>query len=296
MAREILRTPRLGAGFFLEWRRFPRHFRGMRNTHFISRRLLTTLGFAAIAFLALLAVSSCGTSAEDGLARVQRTGILRVGTDATYPPFEWIDTATGQVEGFDIDLVREICKEIGCKAEFVVVPFDGIIAGLVTSKYDMIASTFTITPERAKEVAFSDPYYDGGQALAVPLYDSSTFGVDDLQGKTIAVQLGTTGERRASQIPDAEVIAFDNIGAAFIDMENGRVDAVINDRPTTELIIRQRGSAKIVGPTLTAEEYGLAVTHADKDLLAAINKVLAKIKSDGRFETMRAKWFGASSA
>lgn len=246
--------------------------------------------------LTIATLNSCGSSGEDGMTRVQKSGVLRIGTDATYPPFEWIDTSTGQVEGFDIDLVREVCKEIGVKAEFVVVPFDGIIAGLVSGKYDMIASTFTITPERAKQVAFSDPYYDGGQAIAVPLYDTTTFGADDLKGKTIAVQLGTTGERRASQITDAEIIAFENIGAAFIDMENGRVDAVINDRPTTELIIRQRGAAKIVGPTLTSEEYGLAVTHADKDLLAAINRALAKIRADGRFEAMRVKWFGAASA
>ncbi len=239
--------------------------------------------------------AGCSVGGGDGLARVTASGVLRVGTDATYPPFEWVDTATGEVEGFDIDLVREICRELGCRAEFVVVPFDGIIAGLVSNKYDMIASTFTITPERALQVAFSEPYYDGGQSIAVPIYDTSTFGVDDLRGKTIAVQLGTTGERRASQIPNAEIIAFENIGAAFIDMENGRVDAVINDKPTTELIIRQRGSAKIVGPSLTAEEYGFAVAKDEKELLAAINRALAKIKADGRYESIRAKWFGPSA-
>ncbi len=268
----------------------------MRTLSVRSGRLLAAFQALTIVALAVSSMFACGKSSEDGLARVRKSGVLRVGTDATYPPFEWIDTATGQVEGFDIDLVRAICSEIGCQPEFVVVPFDGIIAGLVSQKYDMIASTFTITPERSKQVAFSDPYYDGGQAIAVPLYDSSTFRVDDLRGKTVAVQLGTTGERRASQIPDAEVIAFENISAAFIDMENGRVDAVINDRPTTELIIRQRGAAKIVGPTLTAEEYGLAVALADKELLSSINKALAKIKADGRFEAMRLKWFGPASA
>ena len=260
------------------------------------RHVVNRLATALVIRIGALSLWGCGVSTEDSLAKIQKSGVLRVGTDATYPPFEWIDTATGQVEGFDVDLVREICRELGCRAEFVVVPFDGIIAGLVSEKYDMIASTFTITPERAKQVAFSDPYYDGGQAIAVPVYDTTTTKVDDLQGKTIAVQLGTTGERRASQIPGAEIIAFENIGAAFIDMENGRVDAVINDKPTTELIIRQRGAAKIVGPTLTAEEYGLAVAHKDKDLLQAINRALAKIKTDGRFESIRAKWFGPTSA
>lgn len=256
---------------------------------------VVTIAIIILTLVMPLLMVSCGAGGEDGLARVQRSGVLRVGTDATYPPFEWIDTVTGEVEGFDIELVREICKEIGCRAEFVVVPFDGIIAGLTSGKYDMIASTFTITPERAKQVAFSDPYFDGGQAIAVPLYDSTTHGVDDLHGKSIAVQLGTTGERRASQIPNAQVISFENIGAAFIDMENGRVDAVINDRPTTELIIRQRGAAKIVGPTLTAEEYGFAVAKDDKHLLTAINKALSTIRADGRFEAIRTKWFGESS-
>ncbi|MBI3872732.1 MAG: basic amino acid ABC transporter substrate-binding protein [candidate division Zixibacteria bacterium] len=224
---------------------------------------------------------------------MSRTGVLRVGTDATYPPFEWIDTASGQPEGFDIDLVHEICRELGCAPEFVVVPFDGIIAGLVSSKYEMIASTFTITPERAQQVAFSDPYYDGGQAIAVPVSDTRIHSVEDLKGGRVGVQLGTTGERRANQIPDVKVMAFESIGAAFIDMENGHLDAVINDLPTTELIIRQRRFARIVGPTLTSENYGFAVRLHDKELVTAINRALEKIKSDGRFQTIRDRWFGA---
>ncbi|MEW5702891.1 MAG: basic amino acid ABC transporter substrate-binding protein [Candidatus Zixiibacteriota bacterium] len=241
--------------------------------------------------LLLLAFWRCGGH-ESGWSRLSRTGVLRVGTDATYPPFEWIDTASGHVEGFDVDLVREICRELHCAPEFVVVPFDGIIAGLVSEKYDLIASTFTITPERARHVAFSDPYYDAGQALAVPVSDTTIRSVDDLVGRTVGVQLGTTGERRAAQIPRVKVVSFENIGAAFIDMENRRLDAVINDRPTTELIIRQRRAAKIVGPTLTAENYGLAVRKDDPELLERINRALARIKSDGRFQIIHDRWFG----
>jgi ABC-type amino acid transport substrate-binding protein len=109
----------------------------------------------------------------------------------------------------------------------------------------------------------------------------------------VGVQLGTTGERRAREIPGVKVVSFDNIGAAFIDMENGHLDAIVNDLPTTEMIIRQRHSAKIVGPTLTAERYGFAVRLHDKDLLEAINVALKAIKSDGRFETIHDRWFGA---
>jgi polar amino acid transport system substrate-binding protein len=244
------------------------------------------------ATLAVVWVSDCGSGVESGMARIERTGTLRVGTDATYPPFETVDTETSKLVGFDIDLISEICRELQCSPNFIVTPFDGIVAGLNTGKYDLIASAFTITEERATQVAFTEPYYDAGQALAVPAYDTTIADAEDLEGKTIGVQLGTTGERRANRIPDATVIPFENIGAAFIDMENGRLDAIINDRPTTEIIIRSRKSAKIVGPTLTAERYGFAVRRKDRELLEAINHALEAIHSDGRYQTIHDRWFG----
>lgn len=240
----------------------------------------------------ILGLIGCNGKVESGMKRLEGTGILRVGTDATYPPFESIDTESGKVTGFDIDLVTEVCRELQCAPEFVVTPFDGIIAGLSTGKYDLIASSFTITPERAHEVAFTDPYYDAGQALAVPIRDTMIKGVENLPGKAVGVQLGTTGERLAREIPDVKVVSFDNIGAAFIDMENGRLDAVINDLPTTAMIIRQRRTAQIVGPTLTAERYGFAVRLHDKELLEAVNLAIKTIKADGRFQVIHDRWFG----
>jgi polar amino acid transport system substrate-binding protein len=251
---------------------------------------LITFGFAVCC--ATLCALGCGTQIESGMSRIEKNGVLRIGTDATYPPFETVDTDNGQIVGFDIDLVTEICRELQCAPEFVVTPFDGIVTGLTTGKYDMIASAFTITPERAQEVSFADPYYDAGQALAVPVYDETIAGVEDLAGKSIGVQLGTTGERQARGIAGAKVVSFENISAAFIDMENGRVDAVINDLPTTEMLIRQRKSAKIVGPTLTTEKYGLAVRPHDRELLEAVNAALRAIRRDGRYDSIHDRWFG----
>lgn len=240
----------------------------------------------------LIVASGCGGQTESGMARIDASGVLRVGTDATYPPFETVDTENGQIVGFDVDLVTEICKELKCAPQFIVTPFDGIVTGLTTGKYDMIASAFTITPDRAQEVMFTDPYYDAGQALAVPIYDKTINSVDDLAGKSIGVQLGTTGERQARSIAGAKVVSFENISAAFIDMENGRVDAVINDLPTTEMLIRHRKSAKIVGPTLTSEKYGFAVRLRDRELLEAVNAALRAIREDGRYDTIHDRWFG----
>jgi polar amino acid transport system substrate-binding protein len=242
--------------------------------------------------LAVLFPWSCIGEIESGLDRIARTGVLRVGTDATYPPFESIDTASGDVIGFDIDLVGEICRELGCAPEYIVVPFDGIIAGLGAGKYDLIASTFTITPERATQVAYTEPYYDGGQALVVPTYNTTIEDADDLLGLRIGVQLGTTGERRAHLVPDAEIISFENIGAAFIDMENGHLDAIISDMPIVQLIIVRRPNAKIVGPPLTAEDYGFAVRLGDDEFLGRVDQALEKIKTDGRYQAIHDRWFG----
>ena len=285
---------RFGAAFFLERSARLLHLRAMidRISHWKLPMKYNPLILLWLAVIVLTA-GRCGIEPESGLSRIKQTGSLRVGTDATYPPFETVDTETGKIVGFDIDLINEICRELQCSPEYIITPFDGIVAGLNTGKYDLIASSFTITEERAAQVAFSDPYYDAGQAVAVPIYDTTILSVHDLTGKSIGVQLGTTGERRAHQIPGVRVVPFESISAAFIDMETGRLDAVINDRPTTEMLIRQRGSAKIVGETLTAEEYGFAVRRRDRELLEAINTAMDAIKADGRYQIISDRWFGA---
>ena len=154
----------------------------------------------------------------------------------------------------------------------------------------------TITPERAAVVDFTDPYYLAGQTIAVPLDDSVTLSVDDLPGKRVGVQLGTTGELMAKKIDGIHVFSFDNIGAAFIDMANGNLDAVLNDFPTTQSYISKHGTAKTVGPILSTEYYGMAVRKGDTGLLGSINGALAQIKESGRYDEIHVKWFGAPPA
>ncbi|MDD4051946.1 MAG: basic amino acid ABC transporter substrate-binding protein [candidate division Zixibacteria bacterium] len=239
----------------------------------------------------MIIVLGCGRKAESTLERVERTKILRVGTDATYPPFETINTATGRPEGFDIDLITSVCDRLGWKPEFIVTPFDGIVPGLTGEKYDLIISSFTMTPGRAGAVRFSDPYYDAGQSIAVPLDNMTIKALGDLSGKKIGVQLGTTGERLAGTLAGVDVISFENIGSAFIDMENGKLDAVINDLPTSNEIIGTRGRAKIVAEGLSDEKYAMAVRLADTALVTAINKALAEQRQSGLIETLQKKWF-----
>jgi ABC-type amino acid transport substrate-binding protein len=244
------------------------------------------------ALIGTMLLISCGGSQQtETWDRITESGTFRVGTDATYPPFETVNTATGMVEGFDIDLMTAICEKYKLEPEFIITPFDGIVPGLTTEKYDAIISAFTITPQRAQRVRFCDPYYDAGQTIAVPLGDSTITTLEDLQGKRLGVQLGTTGERMAHRVEGAEIFSFENIGAAFIDMENGRVDAVINDEPTSRIIIAERQSAKIVGDRLSEEQYGIAVRRADSTLAGKINAALVILREQGVLDSLKTKWF-----
>jgi len=241
--------------------------------------------FLILLFLAL----GCGGNKE--AEHSKQATILRIGTDATYPPFESINPATGRPAGFDIDLMTEICKFNGWKPQFIAVAFDSIIPGLTSGKYDVVISAMTITPQREVVVDFSDPYYIAGQSIAVPLEDTTIKGVVDLMGKKVGVQLGTTGEMMAKKMEGLHVFSYDNIGAAFNDMTNGNLHVVLNDYPTTKSFIKKMGTAKIVGEILSTEHYGIAVRKGDLELLDKINKGLEEIKQSGRFREIHIKWF-----
>jgi len=246
--------------------------------------------YLLLALIALL-VFSCGRGDQPGWKAAH---VLRVGTDATYPPFEMVDTETGQPEGFDIDIMKAICRINGWNPEFIVIPFDGIISGLKGNKYDCIISAMTITPERQAIVDFSESYYLAGQIIAVPPDNSTITTVDDLSGKKVGVQLGTTGEKMAKSLSGVSVFSFDNIGAAFIDMENGQLDAILNDWPTTNEYIRLKGTAKTVGEILSREYYGIAVLKGNSELIEKINSALVVVRGSGEYDRIAEKWFKLS--
>ena len=250
------------------------------------RRVLTAIVLA-------LSLVACGskdnTSADQPLHRT----VLRIGTDATYPPFETVNVESGQPEGFDIDLITEICRLYGWTPEFIVTPFDGMIPGLNSGKYDVVISAMTITAARAAVVDFSQPYYLAGQTIAVPVGDTVIHGPSDLAGKRVGVQLGTTGELMAKGMADWQVFSYDNIGTAFIDMANGNLDAVLNDFPTTRAYIKAHGTAKTVGEIMSTEHYGMAVRKGDSTLLGQINTALGRLRESGRYDQLHLKWFGA---
>ncbi|MCI0330037.1 MAG: basic amino acid ABC transporter substrate-binding protein [candidate division Zixibacteria bacterium] len=218
------------------------------------------------------------------------TQVLKVGTDTTYPPMEYKDVQSGKIAGFDIDLMDSLAGRMGYQVEYVEVPFDGIVAGLKTGKYDAIISSFTITPEREKEVDFTTPYMNAGQSIAVRVNEEKIKSFTDLKGKKIGAQLGTTGEKLAGTVPNAKVMSFDAISAAFIDLENGQLDAIVNDRPVSARFVALKKSARLLDTTLTSENYGIALRKGDPRL-ERFNAALTELETSGVLHGLEEKWF-----
>ncbi|MBE3129231.1 MAG: basic amino acid ABC transporter substrate-binding protein, partial [Acidobacteria bacterium] len=212
------------------------------------KKILTGLVLAALLF----GVFSC--------AKKEPTKIV-IATDATWPPMEMVDESKNIV-GFDIDLMNAAAKAGGFTVEFRNTAWDGIFAGLEAGKYDAVMSSVTITDERKNTMDFSVPYINAGQILVVRTEVSGVEKLTDLKGKIVAAQIGTTGAFEIDKVKDAEKITpktYDEIGLAFEDLANGRVDALVCDTPVAAQYALQnesyKGKLKIVGQPFTEELY-----------------------------------------
>ena len=216
---------------------------------------------------------------------------FRVATEATFPPFEF--QQGGQLTGFDIDLMRAIGKEADLNIDFRNLPFDGIIPALQARTVEAAISGMTITAERAQAISFSRPYFRAGLAIAVREDNKTIKNFEDLKGKRIAVQIGTTGALEAAKIPGATVSQFDSAALALQELINGRVEAVVNDKPVTLYAIKQAGlrRVKVVGELLTEEFYGIALPK-NSPYLQLINDALGRVIESGQYDVIFRQWFG----
>ncbi|MEG3439977.1 ABC transporter permease subunit [Pannus brasiliensis CCIBt3594] len=219
---------------------------------------------------------------------------FKVATEATFPPFEFQNNKTGQIEGFDVDLIKAIGEKAGLTIELVNLPFDGIIPALQSGSVQAAISGMTITPERARAIDFSRPYFKAGLAIAVQENNDTIKSFEDLKDKRIAVQIGTTGAAEAKKVPGAKITTFDNAVLALQELVNGNVDAVVNDGPVTLYAIKDAGlkGVKIVGQLLTEEYYGIALAK-NSPYVQLINDGLAKLIESGQYDVIYRKWFAA---
>ncbi|MBX5476338.1 MAG: basic amino acid ABC transporter substrate-binding protein [Clostridia bacterium] len=231
-------------------------------------------------------------AANDDLAKIKAAGKITFATDGAYPPDEFTDQ-NGQLVGFDIDLGKAIAKELGVQYDVKIVEWDGIIPGLVTGKYDAILSSMNDTEERRQQVDFID-YISMGQVIVVKAGNPKNIqSLDDLKGKTIAVQTGTTNADVAKDIEGTNVKLFDTFTDALLAVSNGQADASILDEP----VARYYGKTApdryvVVGQPFNEAPMGIAIRKNQPNLKKAIEDALNKLKSDGTYDKIYADWFG----
>lgn len=220
-------------------------------------------------------------------------GALRVATDATFPPFEIVDETTKELTGFDIELMKAVAEKAGLQIEWNNLPFDSVLAGLSQCQFDIAIAAITITDERKQAMLFSDAYINAGQIMVVRVKENITM-LSDLEGKTVAAQLGTTGEIEAKKIPNVNYKPYDTYDLAFLDLANGQVDAVIADYPTAlGFIGKNPERITTVGEVFTDESYGIAICNNRSDLVGPINQALAALKAEGKIAELEQIWLAS---
>ena len=216
---------------------------------------------------------------------------VRIATDATWPPFESVNEQTKEIEGFDIDLMNAIAEKADLEIEFVNVGWDALLAGMAQCQYDAAISAMTITEERKESFLFSDPYFEAGQIVTVHIDNTDINSKDDLGGKVVGAQIGTTGSFAVEEIEGATLKTYDDIGLAMQDLMNRQIDAVIADNPLAwEYEGKNPDKLKTVGEVFTGEFYGIAVCKDNTELVAKINAGLKAVKDEGLIEQFVEKW------
>lgn len=247
-----------------------------------------------VSLFVVLGLTACGdddaASGADGSALKDEYTVV---SDTSFVPFEFKED--GEYVGFDIDLIHAIADEAGFKIDFETTNFDGIIPGLQTGQFDIAIAGIGITEERAEKIDYSDPYYESGLRLAVAEDNDSIDGIEDLDGLTVATRLGSTSAAFIEEnIGGAEANQYEQLDQAYLAVENGSVDAILYDAPNVAYYIQTEGEGKLkmVGDLYQAEDYGIAISQGNEELVEAINEALETLQENGEYDDIHKKWFG----
>ncbi len=252
------------------------------------------------AFLVAMAfmVSLCGAAvAGDTLAEAKKKGVLVAGVKDSTPPFGYIDEATRQLIGYDVDFCRAIADKLGVKLELKAVTSASRMPQLIEGNIDLIAATMTKTPERAQQIDFSDTYFGTGQKFLVKKGTVKTLA--DLEGKKIGTTKGSTSEQNvAKSLPSATVLSFDDYPQAFLALQQGKVFAVTTDE---SILAGIRGKApnreeyEIPDIQISEEPYGIGMRKGDTAFVQFVNATLQDMEKSGKAKEIFEKWFGPNT-
>lgn len=234
---------------------------------------------------------------EDGAwTRLQQTGTLRVGTDASYPPFETLDGA-GNIIGFDADLSYAIGEQLGLHVVLVNITYDGLSDALLSSQVDVLISALTPPPQLEGRARFSMPYFNAGDVLVIP-DGSSLKAMGDLEGHTLAVEYGSNGDVEARKwerrLSDLEVLRYPTADVAIGAVTNGEADAALTDGIAARLAVSQHSNL-VIESYVTETLFVVVLPKDGVTLEQEVNRILDDMMKDGTIEKLTEKWFGAQS-
>ena len=231
--------------------------------------------------------AGCGGEKKD-----EGPKVLKVGTEAAFPPFEFREKGSKELHGFDIDLINAIGKKLDMKVEILDMDFEALLPSVKRGNVNLVIAGVTITPERQKVVDMSDPYFQSGLSIVVNKGNTAIHKPEDLKGRAVAVQIETTGEEKAKKLTGDKVKSFKTNEEVFQALKEKTVEAVIIDKPVARYYIKKLAlDAVIAGDSFEPEAYGI-VTRRHAELTPRINKALAELKQSGEYDKIYEKWFG----
>lgn len=258
------------------------------------------MGILTVLIVAVLLVAGCGQStapansaSQSRIDQIKKNGKLVLAT-GDYRPFEYHDEKTNKVVGYDIDLAEAIAKKIGVPLEVKEMQFTSLIPTIQNGQADLVIAAMYITDQRKEVVDFADPYMDTGMVLVVKAGDTAIKSVKDLDGKVVGVKTGATSEKVAQDLKaqgaNITIKSYKETVDYLLDMENGRLDASINDLLNQLEYNKTHPNVKIVGDPFTKASLGIAVKKGDKELTDLVNTVLKEMKQNGEADKLYQKW------
>lgn len=243
--------------------------------------------------LVFVTLLGCAPPAEDETwARVQSSGVLRVGMDAAYPPFE--TDVEGTLQGYDIDLADEIGRRLGVRVEFVNVSFDGLYDALAAGRCDVLISALPYERQRTKDVLYTGGYFNAGQVLLVRA-GSTVTEVGDLAGRAVAVEMGSQAHQEALRLRQQQGIDLaikpqESGDAALARVVAGEADAAILDAIAARAAVRQDGQWLLCGDPLTDDSFVIATRNDSPELFAHIDEALDTLRGAGWLDELAERW------
>jgi len=260
------------------------------------RRIWTAAALALLAVITGILLWRTVQRGEDEVwARIQRSGVWRVGMDPSFPPFESLDES-GQLVGYDVDLARAIAARWGVEVSFQGIGFDGLLPALWADKADSVISALPLDPRMTRDVAYSVPYFEAGLLLVVAEGTTDIAAPDDLAGRRLAVEWGSEGDVQGRELrrrlPGLTLLPFPHPQDALAAVAEGEADAALVDAVTLRQFRREHGSVRAVGEPVVSVPYVIAVPRQAPRLLAAVNEALSALRDDGTLARLEEKWLG----